>query len=1069
MRTRIVHWLRPPVFEGDESKTQLAYLVNLLGFYYVSAILVAAAIFVPLFAADKLFDWLMCGVLLGVYAFSRRLLFSGRVESAASLVLVNTWAIFQAVAVVSGGIASPATLVVLMMVVLGGLLAGRRTGLVMTVLSILVSILLLLVDYSHVFTPYQAAPGPLSAWFFYVIILSFTFASVRVVIDHFRRERQLAEEHLLSQQARLQQAQNLARMGVWEWDPVSDRTTWSDEMLAIYGITRAEFTGRGEDYLNFTLPEDRSIQRENIRRDFAQAALAATALGRQIDPHPDPKDFRIVRKDGAVRWVRGDAVEIVDAQGRPLRMHGILWDVTDQKLSEQKLRDSEARFRAVVEHSQDGIVFMDRQRTVLYVSPSYARITGWEIDEMVGKSGVVFVHPDDQSLTAAHFSDLLSRPGGMTYLEYRICHKGGDWRWIATKATNLLDEPNVQAMVIASQDITVRKAAEEKVLMLNLGIEHSNDAIFVTDPQGVITYINPAFEKIYGYTREETVGLTPRIIKSGILPKSIYQTFWQNLLDGKSVVGEIINRTKAGRILTIEASNNPILAEGGRVIGFMGIHRDITDRKQAEEKLQQSELKYRELFQANLDGISIFVIHPNNRAARFVEVNEAAHMMIGLTREEMLACEPHDLELDVSPEELQTRQQELNSRGIVHFETVLRHKDGGQVYAEFTAQVIQYEGQIAVMNIVHDITERKQRELELEAIATISAALRTAIRRAEMLPAILENLVELLNADCVTIEIQDPVSGDAVTEAACGIWKNLAGTVQPRDTGLNALIARTLKPYYLRNLQAEPAISNLVWEKSGLVGMVGVPMIAQEQLIGFIWIGSRREVSGSQQRLLTAVADIAANAIRRSSLHEQTVSDAVALNLAYDSTLEGWARALELRDQETEGHSQRVTNLTLALAKQFQFDPAGLVHLRRGAILHDIGKMGIPDAILRKPGPLTDEEWVVMRKHPQYAYDMLSSIEYLRPALGIPYCHHEKWDGSGYPRGLQGEEIPLAARIFAVADVWDALRADRVYRRGWPEERVLAFIQEQTGTHFDPQVVEKFFTLREHNEDLINT
>jgi HD-GYP domain-containing protein (c-di-GMP phosphodiesterase class II) len=166
--------------------------------------------------------------------------------------------------------------------------------------------------------------------------------------------------------------------------------------------------------------------------------------------------------------------------------------------------------------------------------------------------------------------------------------------------------------------------------------------------------------------------------------------------------------------------------------------------------------------------------------------------------------------------------------------------------------------------------------------------------------------------------------------------------------------------------------------------------------------------------------------------------------------------ALDLRDKETEGHSKRVTELTVRLARAIGIDGDELTHLRRGALLHDVGKLGIPDAILLKPGKLTDEEWVIMRRHPQYACDMLAPIAYLRPALDIPRCHHEKWDGSGYPRGLKGEEIPLSARLFAVVDVWDALRSDRPYRSGWPSEQVIAYIQEGRGTHFDPQVVDLF-------------
>ena len=178
---------------------------------------------------------------------------------------------------------------------------------------------------------------------------------------------------------------------------------------------------------------------------------------------------------------------------------------------------------------------------------------------------------------------------------------------------------------------------------------------------------------------------------------------------------------------------------------------------------------------------------------------------------------------------------------------------------------------------------------------------------------------------------------------------------------------------------------------------------------------------------------------------------------AYEATIEGWSHAMDLRDRETEGHSRHVAELTVKMAHALNMSNEEIMHLRRGALLHDMGKLGIPDAILLKPAALTDEEWFVMRKHPQFAYDMLHPIEYLRPALDIPYCHHEKWDGSGYPRGLKGEEIPMAARLFAIVDVWDALTSDRPYRFAWSEQEALTYIRDQSGKHFDPQVVDLFF------------
>jgi putative two-component system response regulator len=186
---------------------------------------------------------------------------------------------------------------------------------------------------------------------------------------------------------------------------------------------------------------------------------------------------------------------------------------------------------------------------------------------------------------------------------------------------------------------------------------------------------------------------------------------------------------------------------------------------------------------------------------------------------------------------------------------------------------------------------------------------------------------------------------------------------------------------------------------------------------------------------------------------------ALELALAYDATLEGWARALELRDSETEGHSRRVAALTDQLALALGVPDEARVHIHRGALLHDIGKMAVPDGILLKPGSLNDEEWKILRQHPAHAVELLSPIEYLTPALDIPAYHHERWDGTGYPNGLAGDAIPLAARIFAVADVWDALVHSRPYREAWSVAEVTRHVESLAGSHLDPHIVEVFLKL----------
>jgi HD-GYP domain-containing protein (c-di-GMP phosphodiesterase class II) len=251
----------------------------------------------------------------------------------------------------------------------------------------------------------------------------------------------------------------------------------------------------------------------------------------------------------------------------------------------------------------------------------------------------------------------------------------------------------------------------------------------------------------------------------------------------------------------------------------------------------------------------------------------------------------------------------------------------------------------------------------------------------------------------------------------------------------------------------------LLWQGEDFQAYFCVPMIAKGKIEGVLEVFHRSPLSPDLEWMdfLETLANRAAIAIMVSQLFENIQRSNAELRHAYDATIEGWSRALELRDRETKDHVSRVVDLTIELAREMRiFTEEELVHLRRGALLHDIGKMAVPDAILRKPGRLTEDEWKLMRMHPQHALEMLSPIPYLNRSLDIPYCHHEKWDGTGYPQGLKGEQIPLPARIFAAIDVWDALTNDRVYAKAWEPDRVIQYIKDQSGKQFDPQVVQAF-------------
>ena len=369
-------------------------------------------------------------------------------------------------------------------------------------------------------------------------------------------------------------------------------------------------------------------------------------------------------------------------------------------------------------------------------------------------------------------------------------------------------------------------------------------------------------------------------------------------------------------------------------------------------------------------------------------------------------------------------------------------------------------------NAIHRIRLQEQTQTQLQrlnALRQIDLAITNSLDIDNIFQILLDQVIARLGGDAASVLVANPYQQTLEFAANRGFktdaLRNTHLRVGEGYAGRAALDQRTI---YIPDLKTRRTdyLRSPFFNAEGFVSYFAIPLAAKGQVLGVLEVFHRSLFKPEPEWLdfLEALAGQAAIVIGYAKLLDDLQRSNIELNLAYDSTLEGWSQALELRDQETKGHSHRVAEMTLHLAKAMAVPEQDLVHIHRGALLHDIGKLGIPDSILLKSGPLDEEERDIIRKHPRIAFEMLAPIAYLRPALDIPYCHHEKWDGTGYPRGLKGEEIPLSARIFAVVDVWDALSSDRPYRKAWSEADVLAYIQEQSGKHFDPQVVEAFLS-----------
>jgi PAS domain S-box-containing protein/putative nucleotidyltransferase with HDIG domain len=652
---------------------------------------------------------------------------------------------------------------------------------------------------------------------------------------------------------------------------------------------------------------------------------------------------------------------------------------------ETSLRESEKRFRALIEYSMEEVSLVSANGTLLYESPSKRRPLGYPPNSFVGRNILDLFHPEDRVGVVQFLEEIVGQPACNRQATFRLLHEDGSWRWMEGYVTNLLDEAAVHAIVINYRDVTERQQAEEELKRRLADFEAVNQL------SGVMRTAHSIDE------------LLPIVLDSTL---------------------EILHKT----------------------VGSLWLY----DR--AKDELRPTIMRGYDDLPADIpgEGIAGYVF---NTGQTFIETSL-----------------PDSLQL---PEAL--RRQISPGVGVVAVPVRAADKVIGTLIVstilpdEFTAKEIhllstlsEIAGNAIQRTLFHQQTERRLQNLI--ALSEIDKAISSSFDLNTSLSTLLNHVVGQLGIDAADVLLFDANSLILDRFAEQGFRTRKSKRAKPRldkSYAGQAIMDHEIVKIEDIKTQQDDELLTAIATMEGFVSYYAVPLLAKGYTKGVLEIFKRSELEPDDEwlDLLNMLAQQAAIAIDNANMFENIQRSNAELSLAYDATIEGWSHALDLRDKETEGHTLRVTDMTMELARAFDLSDAELAQVRWGALLHDIGKMGIPDTILHKPGSLTDHEWSVMRKHPAFAYDMLSPIRYLQSALDIPYCHHEKWDGTGYPRGLKGKQIPLPARIFAIVDVWDALTSDRPYRPAWAKEKALQYIQTLSGTHFDPRVVDMFLKM----------
>ncbi|MBI5294018.1 MAG: GAF domain-containing protein [Chloroflexi bacterium] len=629
-------------------------------------------------------------------------------------------------------------------------------------------------------------------------------------------------------------------------------------------------------------------------------------------------------------------------------------------------------------------------------------------------------------------------------------------------------------------------------------VEQANDIVYTISPDGIITYASPNWKEVLGHEIDEVEGRSFEVFIHPDDFAACRTILNQTLASGEKLSGiEYRVQHKDGNWKWHTSNASVIRNIDGKVISFLGIARDITEHKQHEREreviiavstaLRQATTRtgilsaileqLLSLFDA--DGATLAL--PNLQTGGFTE-----EMGRGVVGERMIG-------LDIPPGKgisnwvIQNRKPYLSNHAdqddlfyrpdllgdshcIASVPLITQNQAIGALWivrqVEITDQDLRLLNAISdiAANAIHRVMLNEQTEQQLRhltALHQIDVAISTNFDLNVTLNVILGNVRDELEVDAVSILMLNPVTHTLNYSAGLGFRTR---RIEQSHVKLGKGCAGRAAQEYRTVACTDLSESGGDFSRFALAAdenfkqHYATPLVIKGQVKGVLETFHRKvfEPDAEWISYFETLATQAAIAIESASLMENLIHSNAELMLAYDATIEGWSRALDLRDRETEGHTQRVADMALKLAERMGMSDAEKQNLWRGALLHDIGKMGVPDSILLKPGLLTEDEWKIMRQHPVYAYNMLAPISYLRQALDISYCHHEKWDGGGYPRGLKGEEIPLAARVFAVADVFDALTSDRPYRKAWPLEEVYQYIESQSEKQFDPQVVRIF-------------